>query len=269
MYAYFKKLDYFSTECVYAPFAARGFARDFIKDLEVGGRVCGMTRAGGNSVRDGLAHAHPACRPCPGTRPTASRETQCCLRARRTQVARPSAILDLIHSAEQFAEALAPAAAAAAAPPTPASQGSNAGTQPQDRGTQQQPSAGPPVPLLVLEPPPAAAVAAAADGAQAPTPQQGPPTLNGSSTGEPLQPALLAGGVGIAAPGGGSGGFSWPFGSLPVSGSAGPGGAGGAEGGGGNKGARGAQQPKQCQRCGYLTSQPVCKACVLLEGLNK
>lgn len=36
MYAYFKKLDYFSTECVYAPFAARGFARDFIKDLEVG-----------------------------------------------------------------------------------------------------------------------------------------------------------------------------------------------------------------------------------------
>ena len=36
MYAYFKKLDYFSTECVYAPFAARGYARDFIKDLEVG-----------------------------------------------------------------------------------------------------------------------------------------------------------------------------------------------------------------------------------------
>eukprot|EP00878_Enallax_costatus_P009892 GHUV01010329.1.p1 GENE.GHUV01010329.1~~GHUV01010329.1.p1 ORF type:complete len:379 (+),score=98.89 GHUV01010329.1:740-1876(+) len=34
MYAYFKKLDYFSTECVYAPFAARGFARDFVKDLE-------------------------------------------------------------------------------------------------------------------------------------------------------------------------------------------------------------------------------------------
>jgi cytoplasmic tRNA 2-thiolation protein 1 len=35
MYAYFKKLDYFSTECTYAPFAARGAARDFIKDLEV------------------------------------------------------------------------------------------------------------------------------------------------------------------------------------------------------------------------------------------
>lgn len=35
MYAYFKKLDYFSTECIYAPFAARGLARDFVKDLEV------------------------------------------------------------------------------------------------------------------------------------------------------------------------------------------------------------------------------------------
>lgn len=34
MYAYFKKLDYFSTECLYAPFAARGYARDFVKDLE-------------------------------------------------------------------------------------------------------------------------------------------------------------------------------------------------------------------------------------------
>ncbi|KAF8063072.1 NCS6 [Scenedesmus sp. PABB004] len=52
MYAHFKCLDYFSTECVYAPFAARGFARDFVKDLEA---------------------------------------------------ARPSAIMDLIHSAESWA----------------------------------------------------------------------------------------------------------------------------------------------------------------------
>jgi len=35
MYAYFKRLDYFSTECVYSPFAARGLAREFVKDLEV------------------------------------------------------------------------------------------------------------------------------------------------------------------------------------------------------------------------------------------
>lgn len=34
MYAYFKKLDYFSTECTYAPNAYRGFARAFLKDLE-------------------------------------------------------------------------------------------------------------------------------------------------------------------------------------------------------------------------------------------
>ena len=34
MYAYFKKLDYFSTECIYAPYAARGLARELIKDLE-------------------------------------------------------------------------------------------------------------------------------------------------------------------------------------------------------------------------------------------
>jgi len=35
MYAYFKKLDYFSTECIYSPNAYRGFARAYLKDLEV------------------------------------------------------------------------------------------------------------------------------------------------------------------------------------------------------------------------------------------
>ncbi|XP_029443246.1 zinc finger protein 271-like isoform X2 [Rhinatrema bivittatum] len=34
LYAYFKKLDYFSTECVYSPNAYRGHARAFLKDLE-------------------------------------------------------------------------------------------------------------------------------------------------------------------------------------------------------------------------------------------
>lgn len=34
MYAYFKKLNYFSTECVFAPNAYRGHARTFLKDLE-------------------------------------------------------------------------------------------------------------------------------------------------------------------------------------------------------------------------------------------
>ncbi|KAG8829529.1 nucleotidyltransferase [Serendipita sp. 399] len=34
MYAYFKKLDYFSTECIYSPDAYRGHARAFLKSLE-------------------------------------------------------------------------------------------------------------------------------------------------------------------------------------------------------------------------------------------
>lgn len=29
------------------------------------------------------------------------------------------------------------------------------------------------------------------------------------------------------------------------------------------------QQMGQCSRCGYLSSQAICKACMLLEGLNK
>merc|ERR1719481_1254538 len=34
MYAYFKKLDYFSTECIYSPNAYRGYARSYIKEVE-------------------------------------------------------------------------------------------------------------------------------------------------------------------------------------------------------------------------------------------
>ncbi|KAG8182621.1 hypothetical protein JTE90_009984 [Oedothorax gibbosus] len=34
MYAYFKKLDYFSTECIYSPNAYRGHVRGYLKDLE-------------------------------------------------------------------------------------------------------------------------------------------------------------------------------------------------------------------------------------------
>lgn len=34
MYAYYNELDYFSTECLYAPFAYRGFAREYLKELE-------------------------------------------------------------------------------------------------------------------------------------------------------------------------------------------------------------------------------------------
>ena len=36
MYAYYKQLDYFSTECIYSPNAYRGFARELLKELEKG-----------------------------------------------------------------------------------------------------------------------------------------------------------------------------------------------------------------------------------------
>lgn len=41
------------------------------------------------------------------------------------------------------------------------------------------------------------------------------------------------------------------------------------EGGQRKKAVPGKQKLGQCERCGYLSSQAVCKACVLLEGLNK
>jgi tRNA(Ile)-lysidine synthase TilS/MesJ len=34
LYAYYKKLVYFSTECIYAPNAYRGHAREYLKNLE-------------------------------------------------------------------------------------------------------------------------------------------------------------------------------------------------------------------------------------------
>jgi cytoplasmic tRNA 2-thiolation protein 1 len=34
LYAYHKKLDYFSTECIYSPFAYRGHVRELIKQME-------------------------------------------------------------------------------------------------------------------------------------------------------------------------------------------------------------------------------------------
>lgn len=107
MYAYFKKLDYFCTECIYAPFAARGLAREFVKDLEVGpqgaGRQwrrsacraqCGSGPAGAMPcVRTTQMLVPPAYTPAhappPSPHPT-------------LQAARPRAILDLIRSAEQF-----------------------------------------------------------------------------------------------------------------------------------------------------------------------
>lgn len=152
-YAYFAGLKYFSTECAYAPFAARGLARDFVKDLEA---------------------------------------------------ARPSAIADLLHSAETLRVAASagagsgggPSAASAAAGKAcvaSSSAASGCGGGVGDGSCAKEGCAG------------KAAAAAAA--------------------------ARIAGGAATTAP---------------------------APGG-----------PKACVRCGYMTSQEVCKACTLLEGLNK
>lgn len=35
LYAYYKKLTYFSTECLYAPTAFRGYARELIKVFSI------------------------------------------------------------------------------------------------------------------------------------------------------------------------------------------------------------------------------------------
>ena len=41
------------------------------------------------------------------------------------------------------------------------------------------------------------------------------------------------------------------------------------KGSGDNKGRKGPPQIGQCSRCGYLSSQSICQACMLVEGLNK
>jgi cytoplasmic tRNA 2-thiolation protein 1 len=55
-YAYFRRLDFFSTECTYAPQSYRGHAREFLKDLEsvrpraiLGAARRGAQRAGGRA----------------------------------------------------------------------------------------------------------------------------------------------------------------------------------------------------------------------------
>uniref|UniRef100_G3PH01 Cytoplasmic tRNA 2-thiolation protein 1 n=1 Tax=Gasterosteus aculeatus TaxID=69293 RepID=G3PH01_GASAC len=57
LYAYFKKLDYFSTECIYSPNAYRGYARTFLKDLESvrPSSIMNIVHSGENlSVREGV-----------------------------------------------------------------------------------------------------------------------------------------------------------------------------------------------------------------------
>ncbi|KAH8077906.1 hypothetical protein HD553DRAFT_320040 [Filobasidium floriforme] len=82
MYAYFKKLTYFSTECIYSPDAYRGHARVFLKDLEairpsaivdiihsgetfeLGKEVKGGLKAMQNCLRCGYISSNDLCKAC-------------------------------------------------------------------------------------------------------------------------------------------------------------------------------------------------------------
>ena len=94
MYAYHKRLDYFSTECVYAPFATRGLARDFIKELEARAPApCGDPASSCKQllqdVKQATAWTTGAYTPLPAPTP-----------AHLPQVVRPQAISDLVLAAE-------------------------------------------------------------------------------------------------------------------------------------------------------------------------
>jgi len=57
LYAYFKKLDYFATECIYAPDAYRGYARALVKDMEAlrSSAIIDVIHAGEQlAVKDGV-----------------------------------------------------------------------------------------------------------------------------------------------------------------------------------------------------------------------
>ncbi|GAA5821667.1 hypothetical protein JCM11251_000962 [Rhodosporidiobolus azoricus] len=142
MYAYFKKLDYHSTECIYAPTAYRGYARALVKDLEA---------------------------------------------------VRPSAIVDLIYSGESLSSSL---------------------------------------------------------------------SLLGPRAGGDPDPRTL----GIGAAGGGKKGWTAKGTKGGTAGERERREKGGCAGG---RGGAGGQVQQKCHRCGSLSSQPLCQACMLLEGLNR
>lgn len=84
-YAYFKKLDYFSTECIYSPDAYRGHARAFLKDLEAArpSAIIDIIHSGeAFEIKDEIKATQKAqrkCIPCQRGRNFPSRScTDCC-----------------------------------------------------------------------------------------------------------------------------------------------------------------------------------------------
>lgn len=169
LYAYHKKLDYFSTECIYSPEAFRGSARTLIKDLEK---------------------------------------------------IRPSSILDIVKSGEDMARLVPPVIAGS-------SRCVNEGEETTGCGSANGRSSG--GEMADVERSLVQSESAAVRETEITLPAGGPqqsatPVVNGTSTHDKKR-------------------------------------------GGRKKVAK--QVMGQCERCGYLSSQKICKACVLLEGLNK
>ena len=165
LYAHHKKLDYFSTECIYSPEAFRGSARTLIKDLEK---------------------------------------------------IRPSSILDIVKSGEDMAALVPPEVSSSMPCGAHAEETNGCGTRNTDGGSMAQMERQ----MVVNE-------AAAERETEITLPNE-------------------AGATQKAAP------------SVSIH----------------DKKARGRKKVNkqvmgQCERCGYLSSQKICKACSLLEGLNK
>ncbi|KAK5196157.1 cytosolic thiouridylase subunit Ctu1 [Exophiala xenobiotica] len=165
LYAHHKKLDYFSTECIYSPEAFRGSARTLIKDLEK---------------------------------------------------IRPSSILDIVRSGEDMAALVPPEVSSSVSCGAHAEETNGCGTRNNDGGSMAQMERQ----MLVNE-------AAAEREIEVTLP-------NGAGATQKATPSV----------------------SIH------------------DKKARGRKKVNkqvmgQCERCGYLSSQKICKACSLLEGLNK
>lgn len=182
LYALHKKLDYFSTECIYSPEAFRGSARTLIKNLEA---------------------------------------------------VRPSAILDVVRSGEDMAKLV------------PGYEDSCAGKCAASTA-------------LVEEEETGCGNAAGRSGGGEMSKMEEQLSLNLKADEENLETEIK-----IPAP------LAPPNGTVPLKAAAKK-----------PKGAKGAttqqsgkpitkQTMGSCENCGYLSSQKVCKACVLLEGLNK
>ncbi|EGP89496.1 unnamed protein product [Zymoseptoria tritici ST99CH_1A5] len=193
LYAHHKKLDYFSTECLYSPEAFRGSARTLIKNLE---RI------------------------------------------------RPESILDVVRSGIDMAKLV------------PNADASNKGACSSDaatvaKGAEDEAAGGCGTAtggssggeMAAMEKKLREDEAAATNGAETEIKAPVKPTTNGDDAAQAIDATQN---------------------TVPLRPKKG-------KRGGENPGNRG--KPKQilgsCERCGYLSSQAVCKACVLLEGLNK